>query len=224
MKTLKCLFIVIFSVFFVGIIHANSQPEEIELITYYGPPISPASDGSMYFDDGTNAARDRGLYVHDNQNGGWLPVNIPRGGIIMWSGSVASIPAGWALCNGQTISGLITPDLRNRFIVGAGDAYTVGARGGANEVTLTIQQMPAHSHTGSTDSRGGHSHRLSGKPMSNINLQTGNMCVGYHRSGGDATTNHTGDHSHRITMNNTGGGHSHENRPPYYALCYIIKL
>jgi len=51
---------------------------------------------------------------------------IPPGGIIMWSGGIASIPAGWALCNGQNG----TPDLRDRFVVGAGGSYGVGERGG----------------------------------------------------------------------------------------------
>ena len=51
---------------------------------------------------------------------------FPSGGIVMWSGSVASIPSGWLLCDGTNG----TPDLRNRFIVGAGSTYAVGATGG----------------------------------------------------------------------------------------------
>ncbi len=52
---------------------------------------------------------------------------IPKGAILLWSGSIASIPAGWQICNGSNG----TPDLRNRFIVGAGDTYVVDASGGS---------------------------------------------------------------------------------------------
>jgi hypothetical protein len=66
---------------------------------------------------------------------------IPVGGIIMWSGSIASIPTGWALCDGS--SG--TPNLTDRFVVGAGSGYSVDATGGsANAVVVS------HSHTASS--------------------------------------------------------------------------
>jgi hypothetical protein len=83
---------------------------------------------------------------------------IPSGGIILWSGSVASVPSGWFLCNGSNG----TPDLRNRFVVGAGDTYAVGATGGADSVTLDASQMPAHTHTfsGSTNTTGAHTHTV----------------------------------------------------------------
>lgn len=66
----------------------------------------------------------------------------PAGIITMWSGSQSNIPTGWALCNGQNG----TPDLRNRFIVGAGDEYNVSSNGGAKTHTITIDEMPSHSH------------------------------------------------------------------------------
>lgn len=73
---------------------------------------------------------------------------LPRGMIIMWGGSVVSIPAGWQLCDGSNT----TPDLRNKFIVGAGtgvspSAYAVGATGGTTSVTLAASNIPAHTHT-----------------------------------------------------------------------------
>ncbi len=71
---------------------------------------------------------------------------IPAGVILLWSGTIADIPTGWALCDGQNN----TPDLRDRFIVGAGSSYSVGDTGGANDVTLTIDQTPAHTHTRGT--------------------------------------------------------------------------
>ena len=118
---------------------------------------------------------------------------IPRGAIIMWTGSAA--PGGWALCNG----GNGTPDLRDRFIVGAGSGYGVGATGGTNEVVLSVAQIPSHTHTYSFLNEGYHR-------CDNDNEQ---------RCSPDWTGGNTGA---------TGGGAAHENRPPYYALAYIMKL
>ena len=68
---------------------------------------------------------------------------IPSGGIVLWSGAVADIPAGFVLCNGAND----TPDLRNNFVVGAGDTYDPADNGGA----------ATHTHTFSD---GGHSHAI----------------------------------------------------------------
>lgn len=137
---------------------------------------------------------------------------FPTGGIVMWSGSVATIPSGWFLCDGTNG----TPDLRNRFVVGAGGAYGVGDTGGVAEVTLTEAQMPAHSHTGSTNSAGNHTHSVArGAP--------GGEGAANGTTGSSFDTGVGGAHSHSLTINNTGGGQAHENRPPYYALCFIMK-
>ena len=61
----------------------------------------------------------------------------PTGVIVMWSGNTNTIPTGWALCNGQTVNNLTTPDLRNRFIIGAGSTYTAGQTGGATSQTTS---------------------------------------------------------------------------------------
>jgi len=81
--------------------------------------------------------------------------SFPAGGIIMWNGSVGSIPSGWVLCNGSNG----TPDLRDRFVVGAGSTYAVGATGGSADTTLV-----SHSHTFSatTSGVGDHTHSLFG--------------------------------------------------------------
>jgi hypothetical protein len=68
---------------------------------------------------------------------------VPVGTIVMWSGSIGSIPTGWALCDGTEG----TPDLRDRFIVGAGSGYGVGAQGGSSSVSLTTSHLPAHHHS-----------------------------------------------------------------------------
>ena len=134
---------------------------------------------------------------------------IPINGIIMWSG--VSIPTNWALCDGT--SG--TPDLRDRFIVGSGSSYVIGATGGANTVTLTTAEMPAHSHI-VTDP--GHSHTYD---KSDAEKATGNDNF---RGADTYTTTNTSTGFTGITLENTGGGGAHENRPPYYALAFIMRI
>ena len=79
-----------------------------------------------------------GAILNQSPGGG----SVPSGLICMWSGAADAIPEGWLLCNGNNN----TPDLRNRFIVGAGSTYSVGNTGGSNNVTLTANQLPRHTH------------------------------------------------------------------------------
>jgi len=172
-------------------------------------------------------------------------VSIPAGVILMWSGSEASIPAGWVLCNGT--SG--TPDLRNRFIVGAGtgSSYAVGATGGADSITLSTSQIPSHTHTFSattgnmsansthshTISDPGHTHSASTGSNQGAVLGAGGSYDWYTPAGTNTGSSATGisvnsastQHTHTVsgTTDAAGSGGSHENRPPYYALCYIMK-
>lgn len=90
---------------------------------------------------------------------------VPIGGIIMWSGAINTIPSGWVLCAGQTgisrsdgAGAINVPDLRDRFIVGAGISYTVALTGGAIIQAGTTDTQGSHYHGGYTDVRGGHSH------------------------------------------------------------------
>lgn len=146
---------------------------------------------------------------------------MPVGGIIMWSGAAGDIPQGWALCDGNNS----TPDLRDRFIVGAGDTYNPETTGGAASVTLTAEQMPAHTHTAVQPA---HNHN-----NGNFNRLLEVRSDGNYTTPGKDTTSGEPDIIHSgviqsaapaITVNNTGGGQSHENMPPYYALCFIMKL
>lgn len=128
---------------------------------------------------------------------------VPRGLISMWSGSIAAIPLGWAICNG--LNG--TPDLRDRFVIGAGSIYAVGATGGATSVTLAIANLPAHSHTGTTVAGGDHNHggATGAEGDHSHGGLTGN--VGNHTHTVSGTTGAGGDHNHTA---NTGGGGSHD--------------
>ena len=122
---------------------------------------------------------------------------VPSGVIVMWSGSAGNIPAGWALCNGS--SG--TPDLRGRFVLGGGGTYNPGATGGEEEVTLTKSQIPSHTHK---------------IFVTEGEFTSSGMNVLSYGKAGVYTSNYTGS--------NVGGGGAHNNMPPYYALCYIMKL
>jgi len=158
---------------------------------------------------------------------------LPRGVIVMWSGSIANIPPGWALCDGQTYiapdgTQVTTPDLRDRFIVGAGAMYSVGTTGGEAFHTLTIFEIPNHSHnfSGTTSSDGAHSHKIwAGTIQYNypyILLKSDSAGVGWWSN----YTSTEGEHTHTFsgTTSSIGSNAAHENRPPYYALAFIMKL
>ena len=167
---------------------------------------------------------------------------VPVGVIVMWSGATNAVPSGWALCNGTNG----TPDLRDRFIVGAGSTYAVGATGGAATVTLNESQIPGHTHviSATTASAGAHTHTATVsdpghvhtalQPISGSTSASGGSFGGQDntRATGSSTTGITvsissaGDHTHVVSASaaTTGGGQAHENRPPYYALAYIMKV
>lgn len=120
--------------------------------------------------------------------------SLPSGLIAIWKGLTSTIPDGWALCDGSNG----TPDLRDKFVLGAGNSYSVGNTGGEETHTLTVEEMPSHSHS----------------------------YAKYQR----ASTISTSSSSSRLTPSSsetytglTGGNQPHNNMPPYYALCYIMK-
>ena len=141
---------------------------------------------------------------------------VPTGTIVMWSGAVADIPEGWALCDGT--GG--TPDLRGRFIVGAahddgdgGSGYAVGTTGGKDSVTLETQHLPEHTHDYLALDDWSH--------MEQLDIKTGNIgAYDVARIGDTGTT----DDIDLCRTSPTGGGQPHENRPPYFALAYIMKV
>jgi hypothetical protein len=137
--------------------------------------------------------------------------NFPSGGIVMWSGSIASIPSGWLLCNGT--SG--TPDLRDRFIVGAGTTYAVAAVGGAANAIVV-----SHTHT-TTVTDPGHSHNL---PLAAWAASGSSRWSGSAGPIGN-TVSGTNAASTGITVgvDSAGASGTNANLPPYYALAYIMK-
>jgi hypothetical protein len=130
--------------------------------------------------------------------------SIPSGCIVIWSGSSASIPSGWYLCDGSNS----TPDLRNRFVVGATSTYAVGATGGsANAIVVS------HTHSVSDP---GHNHSLG---FQNTTIDQNSGSAGLVRQG----SSNTGTATTGISISSTGDSGTNANLPPYYALCYIMK-
>lgn len=133
---------------------------------------------------------------------------MPIGAIIMWSGN--TIPNRWHLCDGTNG----TPDLRNRFIVGAGDEYSIGNTGGEKEHTLITAELPVHNHTIEWD--------ISVATSSPVTRKT--LHIDRDPLKGSSIGARTWPDYNTFDTNNTGNGQAHENRPPYYALAYIMKI
>jgi len=158
---------------------------------------------------------------------------VPSGAILMWSGSIATIPSGWLICDGTNG----TPDLRSRFIVGAGSTYAVNATGGTADAIVV-----AHTHTGTTggmSANANHSHGVNDPGhyhTYDLSALSGGSNAGYQGSSSApalvGTNNaNTGisiqstniDHTHGFTTNSTGSSGTNQNLPPYLALAYIMK-
>jgi microcystin-dependent protein len=145
---------------------------------------------------------------------------IPTGGIMLWSGSIGSIPSGWVLCNGNNG----TPDLRDRFIVGAGSTYAVNATGGSTDAIVVSHTHGATSTSVVTDP--GHKHDLEGYGKDGSTFQFPDLeGRGSLRTiSNGVVTNTTGvTVATTTTVANAGVSGANGNLPPYYALCYIQK-
>lgn len=185
------------------------------------------------------------------------PLLVPSGFIGMWHGSAATIPSGWHLCDGTNG----TPDLRDRFIVGAGNLYSPTNTGGlatqtatftSDSTSLSIAQLPfhnhnfsqtSHSHPGSSFSD--HTHGANPSSGSYIGVFPGGSAlaggntvgqIGFNGStagvdDGQFGVNVASDTAQiHFDGQGSGAGHNHtgrtdgfDNRPPYYALCFIMK-
>lgn len=162
--------------------------------------------------------------------------SVPQGSIIPWYGDKANIPDGFALCDGTKG----TPDLRNRFLVGAGSNYALGDTGGEDQVTLTGTQIGNHYHRWGTQYYGriGQSEYNNLRVVSFVDRNSGPSFAsapfpsGHKRFpglGGTTLFEFSDSLSGRETYITslaigTDAQEPHENRPPYYALYYIMKL
>jgi microcystin-dependent protein len=196
---------------------AISSKADIASPTFTGSPAAPTATAGSNTTQLANTA-----YVR-----GELTALIPAGVILLWSGSIASIPSGWVLCNGANS----TPDLRDRFVVGAGTSYAVNATGGANTVTLDATMIPAHTHTvtatGTTSGQSaGHTHTFSGTTSGQSATHTHSVSDPGHAhsynqpvqsnaanppgsSGSQASATTTGTATTGITLGNASADHTH---------------
>ena len=166
--------------------------------------------------DGTAGASGQVLLSAGGSNTPTWGNAFVAGMIMLWSGSSATIPTGWLLCDGSNS----TPDLRNRFVVGATSTYAVGATGGSADAIVV-----SHTHTATvTDS--GHTHSISRRMGFTNNAGEASSFAGAgYVSGSDPGAFNSASASTGITVANstTGSSGTNANLPPYYALCYIMK-
>ena len=154
--------------------------------------------------------------------GGLSTYAVPQGFIGLWSGAANAIPSGWVLCNGSNG----TPDLRDRFVVGAGSGYSVGATGGSANATLV-----SHSHGSGTLSAADHTHNFKASnragdedAWSNTNKAfIGDLDSAAFTQSGTNKIYGSGSLSVSGSTASQGSSATNANLPPYYALCYIMK-
>ena len=100
-----------------------------------------------------------------------------------------------------------------------GTEYEAGSTGGEATHTLTVEELPAHSHSASTNTTGSHTHTVN-------NVLTGvakeGMAEGDWNAQRNVTTTANGNHSHTVTVNSSGGSNAHNNIPPYLTV-YMFK-
>jgi len=149
---------------------------------------------------------------------------IPSGLISMWSGTIASIPSGWVLCNGSNS----TPDLRNRFIIGAhsddvGVAKTTVTSSSTTTGGTKDAIVVSHTHTAtSVVTDPGHLHTFTNYSISNGGATT--PVIGSSNVTATVSTNSAVTGISVATTNSTeGSSGTNQNLPPYYALAYIMK-
>jgi len=198
----------------------------IDAITHSSEYYTDAQAAARYFtaaNDGTGsgliAATLDGFTAEEIIAGG-----TPSGNICWWSGSEASIPSGFVLCNG--LNG--TPDLRNKFIVGSGSHYTKAETGGANTVTtagtvtiaghaLTAAEIAKHTHGTFTDSYPSGTNANYGPAGTTYSIAQGASDVSRETDAAGS-----GD-AHGHTGSSWTGTSNQDKRPPFYAICLIMK-
>lgn len=184
-----------------------AEPTKSQVNTFTIDTLTVASTSS---DKSFNLANTR--FVHQV---------LPYGSIIMWYGAVATIPLGWTLCNGSNS----TPDLRGMFIIGAGGSYTKGDTGGSADAVVV-----SHNHGITEPDHGaagmGHNHALSlyGGTTGVVGKIAGIGDSGGTGPGGSLYTSYTEYGATGITVDSAGVSGTGKNLPPYYAICYIMKI
>lgn len=203
-------------------LNLNSTKANIASAEFSGVPKAPTRTVTT-----SNTAIATTAFVHSV---------LPYGSIIMWSGSPGSVPTGWSLCDGTNS----TPDLRNRFIIGAGGSYNHSTIGGTKDAVVV-----SHTHTATVSDPGhnhaltdpGHTHAVRGT-INLVGLDDGVLDGSYRRGSGQernpedrstqsATTGISINASSTgigVNIASSGVSGTDANLPPYYALCFIMKV
>jgi len=148
------------------------------------------------------------------QNNFVAKVGTPKDIIVVWAGTIATIPNGWALCDGL----LGRPNLLDQFVRGVNTAVTnPGLTGGQTLVTLILTQLPMHSHTLSESA---HFHQ---NTRGSVATAGGGLLTGSGNLTSSIQTEIT-SLSLSATTGSAGSGGSHNNIPPFFEVAYIIKL
>ena len=191
--------------------------------TFTSSPKAPTPATS---DNSTNIATTQ--FVKNLIGGGTIGV-VPSGAIIMWSGSIATIPSGWALCNGANG----TPDLRNRFVIGSSsdvsgvsNTSVTGAntKSGGSKDAIVV----SHTHSGTANSGSGGGTFITGLTTYYSTPPAGYTPIPFRCDSGVINWGYSSAssaaHTHNVTINSTGSSGTNANLPPYYALAFIMKL
>ena len=183
---------------FVSFFGANSgnNPNRVDNDFTYNPSTNTLKVGNIVDSSGNASAFVTGM-------------------IILWYGDTSNIPGGWVLCNGSNS----TPDLRDRFVIGAGNNFNSGNTGGNNSITLSEANLPSHRHYVVSNSFGGQNRTNSNVSANNQVAKgtgAGNLYESYNlaSTGGSASAGRS---------SSVGSGTAIDNKPLYHALCYIMK-
>ena len=209
-----------------------------------GAAASKGQKGEVGAQGGSGGTGNDGDKGQKGDEGSAGSTGIPVGTIAMYGS--ASAPSGWQLCNGgsastsalQSVVGSNVPDLRDKFIVGGGNSYSHGNNGGNANITLSLANLPSHTHGDGTLSASNQSitgtvtkisecYNVAGGATGVFTrYNTGNSPVtGSSSNSPTAGFSMDASHSHDVTGNtgSAGSGSSFDNRPPYYAVTFIIK-
>ena len=183
-----------------------------------GAAASKGQKGEIGATGGSGGTGSPGAKGQKGDDGTAGSTGIPSGFIGIWSGAANAIPSGWYLCDGNNG----TPNLKDRFVIGAGSAYSVNATGGSKDAVVI-----GHDHDASATSTvndPGHSHQSRGYGnqddggpyhTGSNNSGVGNNAILGNNTGITVATN--------LSIDTEGTSGTDKNLPPYYALCYIMK-
>ena len=184
---------------FVSFFGANSgnNPNRVDNDFTYNPSTNTLKVGNIVDSSGNASAFVTGM-------------------IILWYGNTGNIPGGWVLCDGNNS----TPDLRDRFVIGAGSAdHTPGSTGGSNSITLSEANLPSHRHFVVSNDLGGQN-RTNSNVSANNQVRKGTGAGNLYESYNLAST---GSDAASGRSSAVGSGTAINNKPLYHALCYIMK-